>query len=131
MRPRGRRIVAAQSVGGVRRARWGGSPRGPVAVPLHAAHPMLRGWAARHASALKTRATDRGGCAPRSAGPDQLLVTVWVEPLLVQVTVPPVATDTGVGLKALSVIVTPAVMGGDPAPPTMTDPVIPPCRVQR
>ena len=132
MRWRGRRIVVAQSMGAARYGGWGSSPGGPVAVPLQAAHAMPRGCAARQAAAVKTRATDRGEHAPRSAGPDQLLVTVcWVDPsLLVQVTVPPTATATGVGLKALPAIVTPAVMGGDPGPPTTTDPVIPPWKLQ-
>lgn len=124
MRPRRRGIVAAQSVGGAGAGELRPRPCGAGATGR--ARDAAGAGRPRHGGPP----TDRGG-APRSVGPHQLLVTVWLEPLLVQVTVPPVATAAGVGLKALSTIVTPTDIGGDPPPPTTTCPVIPPWIVQR
>ena len=59
----------------------------------------------------------------------QLLVTECVfNPLFVQVTVPPVTTETDVGEKELSPMVA-AALAGWPLP-TVTEPVIPPWNLQ-
>ncbi len=82
MRGGGTRAVAAQAVAGTRPGGGRGDRRRRVARPRQAARPTPEGlsWT---------------GPAVR---PLQLLVTVWVEPLLIQRTLPPGRTDATSGV---------------------------------